>query len=128
MSAVTVPVLWYGGSTHAQSAMDTTCGLVVSTPTADNTSVHTAAKVICSTHMDHTVKVGDRIRKAGILGSWPTPADWTYKYNAGITTLTITRSYNRNGAGTQKWRGQGLGETTDGGSETANSSSKSLTC
>jgi hypothetical protein len=116
------------GAGPAWAAMDSNCSLSVSTPTSNGVYVYSTTTVTCSTYMDHTaVEARNRIAEQ-VAGAWVYRTDWNTVYSAGTTSLSVTQSYYCNGHGTDNYRGQGYGKTSDGGSTTATGSSRSWTC
>ncbi len=112
----------------AWATMDSNCGLSVSTPTSDGVYVYSTSTVTCSTYMDYTaVEVRNRIAEQ-VGSAWLNRTEWKTLYSGGTTSLAITQSYNCNGHGTDNYRGQGYGKTSDGESTTKNGAARSLTC
>ena len=112
----------------ATAVMDSNCSLAVTTPVTDGNYIYSTSHVTCATYMDHTdVEVRNRIFES-VFGNWTLRTDWNTKYSAGTTSLSVTQSYYCNGHGTDNWRGEGYGKTTDGGHENGYSPSASRTC
>lgn len=115
-------------ATPATAAMDSNCGLNVSTPRTDGTYVYSTSTVSCTTYQDYTaVQAGNRIQESA-AGVWLSRTGWNYTYSAGTTYLTANSVYNCNGHGTDSWRANGMGKTSDGGVTNLNSSQALLTC
>lgn len=113
----------------ASAAMHNNCGFSNAVPWTNDTYVFTKTTIYCSTYMAPTAAMAQARVQESVAGVFLTRATGTPKYVSGETTLVSPNAqYYCNGHGTDTYRNRATGHTSDGGNQTSNLVSKSLTC
>ena len=112
----------------ASAAINPNCAVNATKPWDNDVYVYSTTTVTCYTTNSSVLatRAGNMIQEQAVV--WVNRGSWNYNSSAGSATLVAQNQYYCNGHGTDNWRGEGLGDSSDGGETIIWTGAVSLTC